>query len=108
MRISNVVEISLASLIHPNLEAQRKQEIQGLENKAKRAGALAIHSLVARFPELATTLFERNLQHYGYSFAGAGADYTAYRKGNMVTKVHRGSLQMTEPERRDLAERERS
>jgi len=108
MRISNVVEISLASLVHPNLEAQRKQEIQGLENKAKRAGALAIHRLVARFPEVATTLFEHNLHHYGYSFAGVGADYTAYHKDGMVTKVHRRSLGMTEPERQDLAEREHS
>lgn len=103
MAFTNVVEISLASLIHPDLEKIRKNYILEMENNAKRAGALAIHGFVKRFPGVATSIFAHNIRNRGYSFVGAGADYTALRKGDLVTKVHRRSMGMQESERVDLA-----
>lgn len=99
-RLSNVLELSIATSITPEASSRRRTEIQSLPNKAKRFGALAVHDFAIRFPRSAARLAGLPATE----FIGTGADSSVFRKGDNVIKIHRRSIEMSEPERRRLAQ----
>ena len=107
MPIANVLELSIAQSIAPELSARRRNDILRLKNPAKRAGALALHEFATRYPGIAGKLIGREPEAKGLSYVGAGTDSVVYRKGDEVIKVVQGSMHVTEELRQRMAEEKR-
>jgi hypothetical protein len=104
LRTTNVLELSLATSITPEMSAERKASIKMMPNKVKMVGALALHNFALTFPDLTARLINRDLAGAGYEYVGAGAESTVFRQADNVVKVHRNSMTMDEPQREQLAE----
>ncbi len=106
-KVTNVLELSLASSVDPQLAERRHDEILDIINPVKRLGALALHSFAVALPEVTARLINRDLRTHDLEYAGAGTHSIVYRKRAEVIKVHHRSIYYSEAERQDLAEQKR-
>jgi len=107
MPIANVLELSIAHSMAPELSARRRNDILRLKNPAKRAGALALHEFATRYPNVAGKLIGRDPEAKGLSYVGAGTDSVVYRKDDEVIKVIQGSIHAPEDLRQKMAAEKR-
>ena len=99
-----MLELSLASSIAPDMQAERVDNIAGLQNPVKRLGAEALHKLAIDRPKQATRLMQAVLRPHGLEYLGFGIEASVYKTGDEVVKVHRRSVQMSEARRHRVAE----
>ena len=94
-------EISVAG--DPDLTAERLESIRAM-NLVRRTGALAVHHLIGRHPEIVRTLLDAAYTRKGYDVVGHGTQATVIKSDGGVCKILRASERLSPTERDELAQ----
>ena len=83
---------------------ERRANIEQMANPLQRYGELALLNAAQSFPETTGRLIKRGLpEDSGWRLAGAGSEHTAITDDQVVLKIHRTSVFMSESDRLALA-----
>lgn len=94
-------EISVAG--DPDLTNERLDSIQAM-SFLRRTGALAVHHIVGRHPDVARTLLDAAYTRKGYQVVGHGTQATVIKSGDAVRKILRASERLSPADRTDFVQ----
>ncbi|HTB49133.1 MAG TPA: hypothetical protein VK712_03555 [Verrucomicrobiae bacterium] len=106
--VKRVLMHSLASTVTPEVNQVRREQLQAIQNQTRRTGALALHDVATKRPEVVAAFLGLDYQPTALEHVGSGCESNVFRLNESdVLKVNFLSLIMSGRKRQEYARRAR-